>query len=125
MYGPSNMSKDAKSLLLYLETRAVDHGGLLDERHMNDTDKTIVLGWQKQGFVEYGRICAADLGMRPGHTKVPTGNCGTWIKLSTEALALAHQERKNRMVRMWAARAWRTTEEYKNPKPDEDSGGLA
>ena len=117
-----DMSKDAKSLLLYLETRAVDHSGLLDERHMNATDKTIVLGWQKQGFVEYGRICAADLGMRPGHAVVPTGHCGTWIKLSPEALALAHQERKNRMVRMWAARSWRTTEEYERPENLEHSG---
>ena len=117
-----DMSKDAKSLLLYLETRAVDHGGLLDERHMNATDHVLVLGWKVQGFVEYGRICAADLGMRPGHTKVPTGNCGTWIKLSTEALALAHQERKNRMVRMWAARAWRTVEEYNHPENLEHSG---
>ena len=115
-----DMSKDAKSLLLYLETRAVDHGGLLDERHMNDTDKTIVLGWQKQGFVEYGRICAADLGMRLGEPRVPTGGCITWIKLSPKALALAYQERKNRMVRMWASRAWRTTEEYNHPETEGD-----
>lgn len=28
-------NKDEKSLLLYLESRAVDHSGILDDKHLN------------------------------------------------------------------------------------------
>ena len=29
------LTKEEKSLLLYIETRAVDHGGLIDNRHID------------------------------------------------------------------------------------------
>ena len=35
------MTSDERNLLLYLETRAVDHGGLVDAKHMNKEDMEI------------------------------------------------------------------------------------
>jgi len=36
------LSKDERSLLLYLETRVVDEGGSLNMLHMNDADKKVL-----------------------------------------------------------------------------------
>lgn len=43
-----DMTKEERSLLLYLETRYVDHAGLVDGKHLND----IVKEWPK----EKGRV---------------------------------------------------------------------
>jgi len=98
----NEMSKDEKSLLLYLETRAVDYGGKVDTRHMNDIDFDIAKEWNREGFVKFGRIKSDDI-MQP--------NENHYCVLSDEAFELAHQERKNRSIRMWAKKRWKTTEE--------------
>lgn len=104
----STMTKDEKSLLLFLETCAVDRGGRVDTRRMNSTDRNIVDGWTILQFVRFGRICYADLS--------PDSDTSDWVHLSEEAFRLAHEERKARAERMWDKRSWRTTEEFRDTR---------
>lgn len=50
------MSRDERSLLLYLETRAVDHGGLVAPVHMNAADFDITKRWNEAGFLRFSRM---------------------------------------------------------------------
>lgn len=85
-----DMTKDERSLLLYLETRAVDYGGKIDTRHMNKEDIDTAKGWNKEGFLWFGRIKFHDIAYHMTH----------WCELSDEAWSLAHQERKARYKRI-------------------------
>ena len=95
------LTKDETSLLLYLETRAVDHAGRVDQRHMNDEDRKKCEDWADTGFISYGRIIATDC--------IPTGT--HWVHLSTEAYALAALYRRERAERGWERKRYTTTEE--------------
>jgi hypothetical protein len=125
------MTKDERSLLLYLETCAVDHTGKVDGIKMNDEDRAIAERWAQEGFIKYGRVCAADA--FPCATApeeeflteededegssaplLPRSSKLNWVQLSEEAWTLAHAERRARAERLWAKRDWRTTEEYRN-----------
>jgi len=92
------MTSDERSLLLYLETRAVDHGGLVDTIHMNKEDMDIAKEWDKEGFVKFGRIKFHSIAVIvvSGRTKAST----YWCELSDEAWNLAHAERKARCLRI-------------------------
>jgi len=80
------MTKNEKSLLLFLETQAVDHGGALDGRHMNADDFAIAVRWRDEGFLRrFERIPAALLGAYHPRTHI--------VVLSPEAFVLAHSER--------------------------------
>lgn len=98
-----NMSSEERSLLLYLETRAVDHGGLVDTRHMNQEDMAIAKKFNDTGFLSFGRVNSKSL--------KNTGLCSHWCELSEEAWTLAHAERRARNVRMMEKRKWRKTKE--------------
>jgi hypothetical protein len=37
------MTSDERNLLLYLETRAVDYGGIVDTKHMNEVGPFITI----------------------------------------------------------------------------------
>lgn len=50
------MTKDERSLLLFLETQAVDHAGKVDGRHMNKDDFETAAKWDAEGFVNFGRV---------------------------------------------------------------------
>lgn len=100
------MTKEENSLLLYLETRAVDHAGRVDTLHMNDEDMGIASSWNAVGFILFGRIASAYL-KTPKQVKYGTH----WCRFSEEARQAACTERQARAERMWKARAWRTTEE--------------
>lgn len=111
----SEMNKDARSLLLYFETCAVDHGGLVDELHMNDADRLIAKQWNDTGFVKYSRIAARFIGMsKRTHA----------VFLSEEAWTLAHEERRNRQKRMHEARNGLTTEESQKINGDPHFSGM-
>lgn len=97
------MTKDERSLLLYLESRAVDNAGRVDTLRMNHDDNKILERWTSTGFVESGRICFADV--RGSQTRQESA----WVKLSDEAFRLAHAERKARALRLWEARSYKTT----------------
>lgn len=95
------MSKDEKSLLLYFEVRAVDHGGRCDGRQMNADDFKIAKKWNKEGFIKFGRIVTRDI----------VNNLTNWCTLSPDAFILAHQERIARAERMWLRKDWLRTDE--------------
>lgn len=85
------MTADERNLLLYLETRAVDHGGLVDIKHMNKEDMDIAKKWNDEGFIGFGRI--------KFHSITVSSH---WTELSEEAWNLAHAERKAKCVRVMA-----------------------
>ena len=86
------MTKDERSLLLFFETCAVDYGGKIDARHMNDEDFNIAKQWNTEGFIEFGRIRFHDIVGKQTH----------WVTLSIDAWVLAHTERKARAERLIA-----------------------
>lgn len=96
-----DLSKDEKSLLLFLETCAVDKSGRVNVEHMNAQDMEIAKRWNESGFLGFGRICHADC--------KPIGT--HWTKLSPEAFTLCGQEREARAGRKWEAKSYVTTEE--------------
>jgi len=87
------MTKTELSLLLYLETRAVDHGGAVDTRHMNEEDAAIAGRWNRSGYLQFGRMSSKDIKER-GITH--------WCFMSDQAMADAHAERKARAARTFA-----------------------
>lgn len=92
----SEMSKDERSLLLFLETAAVDHGGLFDARHMNKADMDIAEGWSKEGFLPlFRRVPACLLGFYRDK-----GCFNHYVRLSEDAWRLAQQERRERGARL-------------------------
>ena len=95
------MTADERSLLLYLETRAVDYGGRVDTRYMNADDMVIAKKWDEEGFIKFGRIVFRH------HNRDGTH----WVILSTEAWRLAHEERIARFNRLWEKKDWLSTED--------------
>ena len=84
------MTSDERNLLLYLETRAVDYGGLVDTKHMNKEDMDIAKKWNEEGFLKFGRIRF--------HSITSAGTY--WCELPNEVWNLAHTERKARCLRI-------------------------
>jgi hypothetical protein len=99
----ADMTKDERSLLLYLETRAVDRGGLVQTPQMNADDFAILETWKASGFVEFGRLTRASIEKLRGSTH--------WVRLSEEAWKLAHEERRARCERLYTSKTWETTDE--------------
>jgi hypothetical protein len=95
------MTKGQLSLLLYLETRAVDHSGRVNGAQMNKEDMDQARQWADEGFIGFGRIVMKD------HT--PEGT--HWVELSDAAWTAAHQERRARANRMLDERRWTKTSE--------------
>lgn len=95
------MSRDERSLLLYLETRAVDCGGRVDTIRMNQDDFDIAKKWNDEGFIRFGRIVMRHHNSEGTH----------WCLFSDDAWKLAHQERKARWERIWLKKDWLTTED--------------
>lgn len=89
-----DMNKDERSLLLYFECQAVDYGGKIDARRMNDIDFRIAKEWNEIGFVRFGRIASGDI-KSYGRTQFDH-----WCVLSEHAWDLAHEERRARNVRL-------------------------
>lgn len=95
------LTKEQKSLLLFLETRAVDYGGRVNISHMNAQDMIIAEKWNEEGFLAFGRIVFRN-----------HNNDGThWVKLTPEAWIEAHKERMIRAKRMWDNRTWVSTKD--------------
>ena len=98
------MSNDEISLLLYLETCCVDHGGKVDINKMNDKDVDIAKRNAELGFISFGRIATESLSLISGaHTH--------WCQLSDDAWELVHHARWERAVRGFKNRKWKTTDE--------------
>ena len=106
---PKVETKDECSLLLYLETRCVDYGGILDTRHMNDEDVAILERWKEEGFIDYGRVAFKTIPEAPG-----CRHWTEWVALSEEAWKEAFAQRIARFTRVYSKRRWMTTKEYQN-----------
>ena len=105
------MKKAEKSLLMYLETRAVDHAGSIDSRKMNSEDFELAEKWNEEKFIEFGRICTEDIERKKNFH--PTENNKHWCHLSEEAFTIVHQLRKVRADSSWKNRTYMTTAEKK------------
>ena len=99
----TDLSREEKSLLLFLETCAVDHGGLVNPAHMSAEDMVIAERWSEDSFVWFGRVLSKSL--------KATGKYSYWCELSEAAWLLAHAERHDRAGRMAKKRIWRKTSE--------------
>lgn len=95
----NGLSKEEKSLLLYLESQAVDTGGLLQQARMNANDFEILERWKEVGFIQFGRIALDDIPLvNYGGTPVRTH----WCLLSESAWQAAQAERRARHQRLEA-----------------------
>ena len=95
----SDLSKVERSLLLYLESRAVDYSGRVNAVQMNAEERAILARWADDGHIMYGRIVAKDhndQGME-------------WVRLSPDFILLAQEERRERIARTWKTRYYTTT----------------
>lgn len=99
----ADMTKAERSLLLYLETRAVDHGGIVTTPQLNDDDFAVVERWKENGFVEFERLTRASIEKLRGSTH--------WVRLSESAWRIAHEERRARHERIYGSKNWETTAE--------------
>jgi hypothetical protein len=102
------MKKEELSLLLFLETCAVDYGGRVDSRRMNKEDFAIVDEWKKSSYVLFGRIYSKDI-----------TDSSHWVELSNVAWNDAHAERKARFNRINEKRTWSKTEEARQDNIEE------
>ena len=85
------MTRDEKSLLLYLETVVVDMSGIIDLRCVNQDDVNIMKTWDKSDFVKSMRVTRRKNDGSPILTYV--------VKLSDKAWRDAHRLRKERALR--------------------------
>ena len=97
----TELTRDQANLLLYFETRLVDHGGRVDCVHMNAEDISQAKAWSESGYVDYGRIVMKDCNSKGA----------MWIDFSNEAWEDAHRERRARACRMINNRNYVKTEE--------------
>lgn len=88
------MTRDERSLLLYIETCAVDYGGLVNSLRINQVDREILKRWDADGFISFSRITFKSLEL------LQDKNCTNLVRLSEDAWKLAHEERRARNVRM-------------------------
>lgn len=86
----TEMTKTERSLLLYLETRAVDHRGFVRVEQMNEEDMAIAKRWNTEGFIEFKRVTK-----RGGNGLELTYA----VRLTDAAWELVHKERRARAER--------------------------
>lgn len=91
---PDTMSKVERSILLYLESCAVDAGGLAEGRRMNDEDATAIEKLKAEGLLEFSRIQGTMLG------SATNKNWTHWAHLTAAGWALAGNLRQLRAARL-------------------------
>lgn len=84
----SELTRDQKSIILYVEARCVDHDGLLRGEQMNSDDHANLKAFQESGHLTYGRVPAMMLPQLRGQTH--------WATLNDAGWELAHSLRKER-----------------------------
>lgn len=96
-----DFTKDQRSLLLYLETCAVDASGRVNGKRMNQDDFRQAAVWNNAGFIRFGRIASECVNQYGAH----------WVEFTDAAWQAVHAERRARAERLRARRTFRTTEE--------------
>ena len=91
-----DLTRKGESLLVYLETRAVDHDGRVDTRKMNKTDMKLAAQWAAEGYIVWWkRLPWAEIERINEVGVVATHH----INLGAEAMAIAHRLRGERAER--------------------------
>uniref|UniRef100_A0A6M3LSW0 Uncharacterized protein n=1 Tax=viral metagenome TaxID=1070528 RepID=A0A6M3LSW0_9ZZZZ len=88
------MTRDEESLLLFLETRAVDHDGKVSTEHMNASDMEVAKRWNVDHFICFGRLPSELV-----TAKTNRGRNTHWVILSPGAFGHASQLRAERADR--------------------------
>lgn len=96
------------SLLLLLECAAVDYEGVYQPERLNQADREVMNHWKAEGFIDHGRVASEDVTV--------SGNRLVWVRLSPEAVAMAHELRAKRIERKWTGRQWKTTAEKRESR---------
>ncbi len=91
------MTDERTRLLLYLESCAVDHGGLVDVTKLTDPDMFQAIAWNEGGLIGFGRVKL---------TEPPDGIPTHWVELSERCWAMAHRLRKETAERAIRDRTW-------------------
>lgn len=100
------LSKNEKSLLMYLESRLVDHYGRVDMQRVNEDERKIIEKWSDGGFIKFGRIALKDAKR--------DGAC--WVQFTDQAWTVAHFARREMADRLWEHRGYMTTDEKRADK---------
>lgn len=103
-------SRPQNSLLRFIETRAVDHGGLLAESLLSGDDNEMLAHWMMNGYISMGRVCSEDI----------TRDSCRWVALSEQAWRDAHAIRLDRAAKSWRGRKWQSTDEKRKGAPMAD-----
>lgn len=104
------LTKDQRSLILYLETCAVDFGGSVDLAHMNADDQAQAQRWAEEGLICWTRIKHGEWPKQNGRYRTH------YVQFSDVAWNLAHAERRARSKRLDEKRTWRTIGEARTEK---------
>lgn len=101
MMAVDTMTQTEKSLLLYLETCVVDGAGFVVGARVNDTEVSIAIGWDRAGFIRFGRRMMKEMSSNPSarSSRFPPTH---YIRLSEAAWDLAHRLRREKSARMIA-----------------------
>ncbi|WP_395175766.1 hypothetical protein [Roseibium alexandrii] len=99
------MTRDEINLLLFFETCAVDHGGLVRDASMNADDVSIAKRWSENGYIKFERVCSQQRS-RGGHND--RNHVAT---LGDEAFKDAHRHRRERADRQYKLRSRLTAAE--------------
>ena len=92
------MTKEENSLLLFLETQAVDNRGIVKTIHMNSEDIIIATNWNESGFIEFKRRKIEDIRKTDN---VILNKPTHYVKLSEKAWEIVARLRKERAIRMF------------------------
>ena len=89
-------SKEFFSLVLFLETQLVDHGGTVRTQHMNEKDFEIVEEMIEEDLIIFKRLPSS-------YTFDPSKNLrkvSSRVEFSEEMWEIAHKERRDRAARL-------------------------
>lgn len=90
----NGFTRDQKGLLLYLESRSMDHRDIVNTLHMSHGDLEQAAEWAKEGFLlAWRRLPWAWVDQ---YSESGMKGCTHFVKLSAQAVAQAHQFRQER-----------------------------
>lgn len=95
------MTKEENSLLLFLETREVDHTGFVAPAHMNAADFLIAKLWAYEGRIKFGRLKSHEMDRVNKHRRGVKA-CTHFVRLGRTMRGLAARERSKRSDRGFA-----------------------
>lgn len=89
------MNREQISLLVYLETCMVDHGGKVEGCRINGDDHALIATWKEEGLVKFGRLFASEA-CQEGRSYEATH----WVLFTDKAWDLSHHFRRKRAERL-------------------------